>query len=177
MIDFVKLLLVGLVATSLLVFVLFDYATSISFFTASISYFFVIVATSSAYKKMVLTNLQNGNLMDDRDAIDMIDDRYGLWDEEQISDEQMMERIKKAKRFSFANGLKDTASSFTAAANIYRIGAYVVLVVLFFILKNNELLKVGGYLGGFVCMSVMLLGLKYYEMIKGKASETQDLST
>jgi len=122
----------------------------------------ISLATFYSYKKNVLksvdTNIKNQN--EDIDFIDKIDDPYDLYSQdinekiiENPTKEQIQEAIKPVKQNHFAN-LKSSIFSFTS---FYRIGSYVLLIIGFFYLNNNNLLDIYSYLFGFMILPIVSL--------------------
>jgi len=135
--------------------ILLTYFISFSFYMnvqiAFLSSFFIILGSSLAYKKMVITKIDANMVEDDRDLLDAMDDPHGLYDEEEINNAPadeldlkaiVQEERKKIKTFStdsIKHGLKGGMSFF-------RLVPYIFLVLGFIALKNNELLNIAIYL-------------------------------
>ena len=115
-----------------------------------ISSLIITLATFLSYKRNVEKRLENidvnaGELKEDRDKIDQIDDPFDLYSEyEEIKEEDLTpEKIKeiiqeeksKVKTASVKNALK-SSSSFVS---IYRIVGYGTLLLSFFALNNNQI--------------------------------------
>ena len=117
---------------------------------AFLSSFLIVVASGYAHKKMVQRRVENGIYADERDPLDKIDDPHALFDEEEINDAPpenldlkaiVKEEKKKIKPFSAGNLKQGLRGSFT----LYRIAAYIFLILGFIALKNNHLLDVTIY--------------------------------
>lgn len=83
---------------------------------------------------------------DDRDLIDKLDDPYDLYSEDEVVDlkEYIKEYKTQAKKDMFKNGFKFSSPMFS----IYRLAPYVILVLGFIGLKNNQLLELFPYMIG-----------------------------
>ena len=98
------------------------------------------------------------------DAIDDKFDLYGEINENELSDEDVQEIIKEErKKQNTKDSLTNTMKSLRSATSIYRIMGYVLLVIGFFFLNNNQLLIPIAYLLGFLIVPTMALivNLKY----------------
>ncbi|MBD3789936.1 MAG: hypothetical protein IE885_06175 [Campylobacterales bacterium] len=124
------------------------YSTQIGFITSAL----VMIGSLVSYRRMVETRAQNEIItMDDsKDVIDRLEDPHDLHGEEIVEDESadLKEAIKaekqklKANRRPLFEVLKDTK----AALSIYRLGAYVVLILGFLYLNRHGLLHVPSYI-------------------------------
>ena len=116
-----------------------------------LSAFFIILGSSYAYKRMVQSKVANGEYVEERELLDKIEDPHELFDDKPINDAPyeeldlksiIKEEKAKVKNFSVKNikyGAKGGISAF-------RIVPYVLLVLGFIALKNNELLSLWYYL-------------------------------
>lgn len=130
---------------------------------ASLSYLLIFLATATSYKNFVHKNIEMGNSGHQVDLIESIDDKYGLWDEEELSDEEVLERIKKARRPHLSKStLKTTGYSFLSHINWMRVASYLFLVIVFFLLLRNNFFDVFAYVGGFVVSSIALLVVRFF---------------
>ena len=129
---------------------LFGTAVFINAQVAFLSSFLIIVASGYAHKKMVEGRIKNGIYADDRDPLDKIDDPHGLFDEEEINDAPpeeldlkaiVKEEKKKLNPFSTSSLKQGLRGSFT----LYRIAAYIFLILGFIALKNNNLIDIKIY--------------------------------
>jgi len=121
----------------------------VGFFSA----FFIILGSSYAYKRMVQSQIANGNYVEERELLDKIEDPHELYDEKPINDTPyeeldlksiIKEEKAKVKSFSFKNAKYGAKGGISA----FRIVPYVLLVLGFIALKNNELLTLWYYLPG-----------------------------
>ena len=134
--------------------------TQIGFISASL----VMLASMKSYQRMVDARVEHGiiTLDDSKDVIDKLEDPYDLYSEEVIKEEEkpLTEVVKeerqklKANRRSLGQTLKDTK----AALSIYRLGAYVVLILGFLYLNRHELLHIPSYI---LALSVPMLVVVY----------------
>ena len=118
---------------------------------AFLSSFFVIVGSTFAYKRMVISEVDANNIDYKRDFLDELEDPHELYDDEPINNapaeeldlkEIVKEERKKIKMLNF----KDAKKGFKAGVSFYRLVPYLFLVLAFIALKNNDLLAVSIYL-------------------------------
>jgi hypothetical protein len=122
--------------------------TQIGFITSSL----VMLGSAWSYQSMVQGRLHVGAIPDDeRDTLDKLEDPYDLYDDEKVKNDEEKtlpevvkeerENLKKSRR-SFWETTKDAKASFS----LYRLGAYLLLIMGFFYLNNNKLLDIPSYL-------------------------------
>lgn len=147
----------ALVAVDLLIILIsvifFDiktvWSTQIGFISSSL----VMFASMRSYRRMVNARVEHNIItMDDtKDTIDKLEDPYDLYSEEVVEEEEekdlkdvVKEERKKLKenRRSVGQTLKDTK----AALSIYRISAYIVLILGFLYLNRHGLLQIPSYI-------------------------------
>jgi len=136
-------------------FVLLTYFISFEFYinlqVAFLSSFFVIVGSTYAYKRMVISKTQSGEYEEHRDPLDTIEDPHGLYEDDDINDAPCEEldlkaivKEEKAKIKTFSmDGMKHGARG---SVSVFRLVAYLFLVLGFIALKNNNLLEISVYL-------------------------------
>ena len=136
---------------SLLVLLFFGKDLFINAEVAFLGSFLIIVASGFAHKRMVQRGVQSGIYEQERDLLEAIDDPHGLFEEraeEAIPEEQIdlksvvqeeKRRIRPFSAGSLRHGLRGSLT-------LYRIAAYLFLVLGFIALKNNQILNVGVYL-------------------------------
>ncbi len=119
--------------------------------TAAVSSFLIVLATNLTHKRMVKSRLQSG-IYDDTDILQKIEDPHELFEENDTSDASAEEldlkeivkeekkRVKVFNKTTFKQGLKSSLS-------IWRVAAYLFLVLGFIALKNNGVLQIAVYLG------------------------------
>ncbi|CAA6821633.1 MAG: Unknown protein [uncultured Sulfurovum sp.] len=119
---------------------------------AFISSSLVMIASMYAHQKMVTKAILAKAISDDgRDVLDKLEDPYDLYDEsKQVNEEEKsLEEIVKEERLilkkhkrSFWQTSKDAKTSFS----LYRLFAYLILVLGFFYLTSTEQLRLTPYL-------------------------------
>lgn len=118
---------------------------------AFLSSLLVIIGSSLAYKKMVVSNVESDTFEGKRDLLDDIEDPHELYDDEQINyqpaeelnlKEIVKEEKAKIKTFSF----KSIKHGARGSVSLFRILPYIFLILGFIALKNNELLELKFYL-------------------------------
>jgi len=134
-------------------FIFATYLVSGSFYAnlqvAALSSFFIMLGSFHAYKKMINSQVSTKSYESDRDALDIIDDPHGLYDEvQEIAEEDLdLKQIVKEERAKIKtlslSSLKDGGS---AGFSPYRLVPYVFLVLGFIALKNNNILDISIYL-------------------------------
>lgn len=123
--------------------------TQIGFVSATL----IMIASVISYRRMVNTRVEHGiiTLDDSKDVIDKLEDPHDLYSEEVVeekTEEDLAEVVKderkklKENRRSLGQTLKDTK----AALSIYRLGAYVLLILGFMYLNRHELLHIPSYI-------------------------------
>lgn len=119
---------------------------------AFISSSLVMFASMLSYRAMVERGLNAGVAIDnERDTLDKLEDPYDLYDEERqpLNDEKSLkevvleerQKLKKSRR-SVWQTTKDAKASFS----LYRLSAYIILILGFFYLNANQLLELWPYL-------------------------------
>ncbi|MCB4743248.1 MAG: hypothetical protein LGB07_06965 [Sulfurovum sp.] len=110
--------------------------TQIGFLSATL----VIFASIKSYKHMVNTRVENEIIaMDiDKDIVDKLDDPYDLYSEDIEEEKQHF----KTNSRSLSEVVKDTKPTLS----IYRIGAYLLLVLGFLYLSHHDFLQLPAYL-------------------------------
>lgn len=100
---------------------------------------------------MVNKDLESGKYAERRDLLDEIDDKYELYDDEPINEapveelnlkEIVKEEKKKIKTFSLSSMKYGTKGGFS----LFRLIPYLLLVLGFIALKNNDILNLLFYL-------------------------------
>ncbi len=122
--------------------------TQIGFLSASL----VMLGSMKSYKRMVDVRVENEVITTDidKDVIDKLEDPHDLYSDENIEEpvEDMRTAIKEEKKRLKANRrtlfevLRDTKG----ALSLYRIGAYVLLILGFLYLNRHGLLHLPSYL-------------------------------
>lgn len=120
-----------------------------SFIVAMISSMLIVVGSLYAYRNMIQSRVGDVDVSDTKDAIDMMDDPYDLYEEEreqEITDIKQM--IKEEKARQKGNVLKNTTQNASAMVSIYRLLPYGFLIIGFIALKNSNALSILPYLVG-----------------------------
>ena len=133
-------------------FIFFDiktvYNTQIGFISSTL----VMFASIISYHRMVNTRVEHNIITvdDSKDVIDELEDPYDLYSEEVVDADEpdLVETVKEERKKLKENGrtlfqiLKDTK----AALSVYRLGAYVLLILGFLYLNRHELLHIPSYI-------------------------------
>jgi hypothetical protein len=125
-------------------------------FSAQVGYWsavLVVLASFQSYRRMVRRRLEAGMIPEtgaDRDVIDKMEDPYDLYGEDGEPGEErsLRETIREEKRRMKKNRRSPMATARDAvpAFSLWRLGAYGVLVLGFFILRDRQMLHLGAYL-------------------------------
>ena len=116
---------------------------------AFLSSFFIILGSISSYKRFVEQRIPTQMPADDRDELDKIDDPYNLYDEDQEIDTEntnIKTLMKDEKKRIRQNSWKHFKLTSSAAVSIFRLAAYLFLVVSFVVLSKNHHLMLLPYL-------------------------------
>lgn len=120
-----------------------------SFIVALFSSMLIVLGSLYAYRNMIQSRVGDVDVSDTKDAIDMMDDPYDLYEEEreqEITDIKAM--IKEEKARQKGNILKNTTQNASAMVSIYRLLPYGFLIIGFIALKNSDSLSILPYLIG-----------------------------
>ena len=147
-----KTLVVIDIIITLISIIFFDikilYTTQIGFISAAL----VMIASMMSYRRMVNTRVEHNIITvdDSKDVIDKLEDPYDLYSEEitQEGDKELVETVKEEKRRLKENRrtLYQTLKDTKTALSIYRLGAYVVLVLGFLYLNRHGQLHIPSYI-------------------------------
>jgi len=123
------------------------YNTQVGFISATL----IMIASVISYRRMVNTRVEHGivTMDDSKDVIDKLEDPYDLYSEDSVEEKENLadvvkderKKLKENKR-SLVQTLKDTK----AALSIYRLGAYVLLILGFMYLNRHQMLHIPSYL-------------------------------
>ena len=130
---------------------------------------FIVLGTFLGYYRNVKSKTQVlSEQINDRDAIDKIDDPYDLYDDdfkineqEEFTSEEIKDIINEEKSRFKGSSIKNTLSTLSSFASIYRIAGYTLLVIGFFFLRNNEILNIYGFLIG---VSIVPVGTLLFQL-------------
>ncbi|SFV67981.1 hypothetical protein MNB_SV-13-1221 [hydrothermal vent metagenome] len=149
------------------------YAFEIGFLSSSL----VITASLLAYKRMVNTRVEHNIITydDSKDVIDILEDPYDLYSENEKKPESELDLVavvkeehKKVK--SDSRSLFEILRDTKAALSVYRLGAYIVLILGFLYLNRHGLLHIPSY--------IVALGLPPFIIVwllaQDKAMQTED---
>jgi hypothetical protein len=109
----------------------------------------IVMGSLYSYRMMILKSVGEVEFEDSKDAIDIMDDPYDLYEEEselEIADIKQMIKEEKAKQKS--NVFQNTTKNGSAWVSIYRLIPYAFLILGFIALENNHALKIIPYLVG-----------------------------
>lgn len=114
----------------------------------------VVFASFLSYKGMIEKRLENGEIPDERDELDKIDDKFGLFEEDEenleLSKEEFVKYYKEQRKKSsnikqsFSNLFKSGRGVF----NPFRLIAYVFLCIAMLLLIKNNLFSAIPFLVG-----------------------------
>ncbi len=143
--------------------------TQIGFVSASL----VMLASMKSYQRMVNARVEHNIITadDSKDVIDRLEDPYDLYSEETEVDtekdlsqtvKEEKRRLKENKR-TLGQTLKDTK----AALSLYRLGAYVVLILGFLYLNRHGLLQIPSYIVSLGLPMVIIVSM----LLRNKSEE------
>jgi hypothetical protein len=148
------------------------YNTQIGYITSTL----VMVASIVSYRRMVNARVKHNivTMDDSKDTIDKLEDPYDLYSEDVVENEEqdfaatVKEEKKKLKenRRTVYQTIKDTK----AALSIYRLSAYVLLILGFLYLNRHDLLHIPSYIISLGLPSVILV----WVFLKEKENYSQD---
>jgi len=129
----------------------------------------IIFASFFSYKGMIEKRLENGEIPDEVDELDKIDDKFGLFREDEnieakeLSKEEFVKLYKEERKKSA--GIKQTFSNLFKSGrgvfNPFRLIAYALLCIsMLFLIRNNLFSAIPFLVGiGAVPISSLILGL------------------
>ena len=143
--------------------------TQIGYISASL----VMLASMKSYQRMVDARVAHDIVTydDSKDVIEKLEDPYDLYSEDVLEEEEkdLVEVVKEERKKlkdgrSLTQILKDTK----AALSVYRLGAYMVLVLGFLYLNRHELLHIPSYI---LAISIPML-IVVYVLLHEKETQT-----
>jgi hypothetical protein len=148
------------------------YNTQVGFITAT----FVMVGSMFSYRRMVNARVEHNIITtdDSKDVIDKLEDPYDLYSEDIVEDpdvdfrdtiKEEKQRLKANKRSIF-QVIKDTKG----ALSIYRVSAYIMLVLGFLYLNRHGILYIPGYLFALSLPMIVIVTV----LVLDKEKQTQD---
>mgnify|MGYP005619166783 CR=1 FL=1 len=148
------------------------YNTQIGFFSSTL----VMLGSMFSYRRMVNKRVEHEIITvdDSKDVIDKLEDPHDLYSEDIVEnpDVDIVEAVKEEKKRmkenkrSLFQALKDTRG----ALSLYRISAYMLLIMGFLYLNRQELLHIPSYL---VSLTLPIIGIVWV-LISDKENQTQD---
>lgn len=151
------------IAIALVSIIFFDikvlWNTQFGFISASL----IMLASMKSYARMVDARvaLDIVTIDDSVDVIDKLEDPYDLYSEDVVDeDKSLVEVVKEERKKLKANGrtTAQTLKDAKAALSVYRIGAYILLILGFMYLNRQGLLHVPSYI---LALSVPMLVVVY----------------
>jgi len=129
----------------------------------------IVFASFLSYKGMIEKRLETGQIPDEVDELDKIDDKFGLFDErknleqEELSKEEFVKLYKeeKKKTTGFKRSLLNLFKSGRGVFNPFRLLAYIFLCISMLFLIKHNLFSIFPFLVGIsmVPVSSMVLGV------------------
>jgi len=122
----------------------------------------VVFASFLSYRDMVNRRLKSGAIGDlQKDTIDKIEDPYSLYDDsnsrvDEVDIKELKAELKK-ERVSTFEALKNSK----ATLSLYRIGAYIILILGFFYLNKTHQLDIISYLFSLLIPPVLIVLLLF----------------
>jgi len=137
----------------ILIFLIYFYSQKIflNIEVAFLSAFLIILGSSFAYQRMIHNKLNTNQYEDDRDPLDNIDDPYELYDKVEINnapaEELDLKQIVKEEKAKIKTlSLNSAKHGVRGSFSITRLVPYILLVLGFIALKNNNVLELSFYL-------------------------------
>ncbi len=133
--------------------------TQFAFVSASL----IMLSSMKSYQRMVDARvaLDIVTIDDTKDVIDTLEDPYDLYSEDVIEEEKSLVDVVKDERKNLkANGrsVAQTLKDAKAALSVYRVGAYITLILGFMYLNRQGLLHIPSYI---LALSVPMLVVVY----------------
>jgi len=118
---------------------------------AFLSALFIIVGASYAYKRMVLAKVASDEYVEDRDLLDKIEDPHELYDGKEINDAppeelNLKEIVKEEKAKVKVFNVQNMKHGIKGSVSLFRLVPYLLLILGFIALKNNNILDLWVYL-------------------------------
>lgn len=120
-----------------------------SFEIAMLSTVMITLGSLYAYRNMIRAKVGEAEIGDHKDAIDVMDDPYDLYEDErdmEIAD--VKELIKEEKKLQKQALLANTVKNASALVSVYRLIPYAFFALGFIVLKNNDMMHLWSYLVG-----------------------------
>jgi len=137
----------------ILIFITYFYSQKIflNIEIAFLSAFLIILGSSFAYRKMIHSKIDSGEYEEDRDVLDIIDDPHELYEDTEINDApaeelDLKQIVKEEKAKIKTLSLKNVKYGIRGSFAMMRLVPYILLVLGFIALKNNNVLDLVYYL-------------------------------
>ena len=130
----------------------------ISFFVAMGSSFLILFASKISYRNYVNRESEKYSENDERDILDKLSDPYDLY-----SDDEVLEETKK--KSPILQNKKEILKTTPTYFSILRIFSYIILVIGFIYLKDNNFMEIGYYLLGITAGIISMLLLNNLKKI------------
>ncbi|WP_418641385.1 hypothetical protein [Sulfurimonas sp. ST-27] len=155
----------------ILIFITYFYSQKIflNIEIAFLSAFLIILGSSFSYRKMVQNKVDTKEYEDEKDLLDTIDDPHGLYEDDSINntpaEELDLKQIVKEEKAKIKTlSLKNAKHGFRGSVSIIRIIPYILLILGFIALKNNEVLELAYYLPSLL-IGIVTGALVYKEVL------------
>ncbi|MDD3343241.1 MAG: hypothetical protein PHR87_06690 [Sulfurospirillaceae bacterium] len=91
----------------------------------------ITLSSFLAYKAMIKHRVQEGDVGDDRELLDVIEDPHGLYDDEEVAKLSTIETVKKSTR--------NVLRSYKGALSPYRLASYAFLCIsVLFLIRHTS---------------------------------------
>lgn len=173
--QILKVLIIVDVFLAVLAVIFFDssilWSTQIGFISASL----VMLGSMKSYQRMVDTRVEHNiiTIDDSKDLIDKLEDPYDLYSEDIVEEEKpLVEVVKEERQKLKANSrtLSQTLKDTRASVSIYRLGAYVLLILGFLYLNRHALLHIPSYVISLGLPTLLIV----YILLSDKEKQIQD---
>ena len=117
----------------------------------------VILASFDSYKRMIEARVASGEIPYERDELDIIDDKFELFEEEEESQQDHKEVFKqeKKKALNIKQNVTNLKESSPAIFAFKRVGSYALLFVGFISLAKSSLFIITPYLIGLLIVPLV----------------------
>ena len=160
--------LVGMAATALF-YGEMSHAGAVNFVAGYLCASIVLAASALGYWQLVSGAGESAAHHDLPDAVERIDDRFGLWDEaEPIEDAAEALKREKARMKERRRGLKEIFRTASPALSLYRLGAYALLIFVVYRLIRDGLFLPVPFLVGAGAGPMVVAVYLYSEKLKTK---------
>ena len=135
----------------LIEYIVFDMKYILPLEVGFISASLIVLASMKSYKKMVDTRIEENiiTLDDDRDVLEKLEDPYDLYSPDIKEDEQkeLVEVVKEQRdKLKSKRSIFEVVKDSKPALSLYRLGAYMVLILGFLYLNRHHQLHIITYI-------------------------------